>query len=82
LGICTPILGGWTSVVTSPVAFLTRPARWMQLLGSHQRGLSAAPNFAFDLAAARVSDADMAGCDLGDVLAIMSGAERVQPSTV
>ncbi|PRC43238.1 acyl-CoA synthetase, partial [Mycobacterium sp. ITM-2017-0098] len=39
LGICTPILGGWTSVVTSPVAFLTRPARWMQLLGSHQRGL-------------------------------------------
>ncbi|PRC45229.1 acyl-CoA synthetase, partial [Mycobacterium sp. ITM-2017-0098] len=32
--------------------------------------------------AARVSDADMAGCDLGDVLAIMSGAERVQPSTV
>jgi acyl-CoA synthetase (AMP-forming)/AMP-acid ligase II len=81
LGICTPILGGWTSVVTSPVAFLTRPARWMQLLGT-RRGLSAAPNFAFDLAAARVSDADMAGCDLGDVLAIMSGAERVQPSTV
>ncbi|VEG54653.1 acyl-CoA synthetase [Mycolicibacterium aurum] len=82
LGICTPILGGWTSVVTSPIAFLTRPARWLQLLGAHQRGLSAAPNFAFDLAAARVSDADMAGCDLGDVLAIMSGAERVQPSTV
>lgn len=82
LGICTPILGGWTSVVTSPVAFLTRPARWMQLLGTHERGLSAAPNFAFDLAAARVSDADMAGCDLSGVLAIMSGAERVQPSTV
>ena len=82
LGICTPILGGWKTVVTSPVAFLTRPARWMQLLGTHEHGLSAAPNFAFDLAAARISDADMAGCDLGNVLAIMSGAERVQPSSV
>ena len=82
LGICTPILGGWKTVVTSPVAFLTRPARWMQLLGTHERGLSAAPNFAFDLATARISDADMAGCDLSGVLAIMSGAERVQPATV
>ncbi|PRC50825.1 acyl-CoA synthetase, partial [Mycobacterium sp. ITM-2017-0098] len=69
-------------MVTSPVAFLTRPARWMQLLGSHQRGLSAAARSNAKLGAARVSDADMAGCDLGDVLAIMSGAERVQPSTV
>jgi acyl-CoA synthetase (AMP-forming)/AMP-acid ligase II len=82
LGICTPILGGWTTVFTSPVAFLTKPARWMQLLGSHQWGLTAAPNFAFDLAAARTTDADMAGADLGNVLAIMSGAERVQPGTV
>ncbi|MGE0218960.1 AMP-binding protein [Mycolicibacterium sp.] len=82
LGICTPILGGWHSVLTSPLAFLTRPARWLQLLGRHRRALSAAPNFAFDLAAARTSDADLAGCDLGDVLAIMSGAERVHPATV
>ncbi len=82
LGICTPILGGWRTVVTSPVAFLARPARWMQLLAAHERSLSAAPNFAFDLAAARISDADLAGCDLSGVLAIMSGAERVQPSTV
>ncbi|MDG4668902.1 AMP-binding protein [Mycobacterium sp. 236(2023)] len=82
LGICTPILGGWKTVFTSPVAFLTKPARWMQLLASHEWGLTAAPNFAFDLTAARTSDADMAGRDLGNVLAIMSGAERVQPATV
>jgi acyl-CoA synthetase (AMP-forming)/AMP-acid ligase II len=82
LGICTPILGGWETVFTSPVAFLTRPARWMQQLGSRRRALSAAPNFAFDLAAARTTDADLAGADLSDVLAIMSGAERVHPATV
>ncbi|MCV7284152.1 AMP-binding protein [Mycolicibacterium wolinskyi] len=82
LGICAPILGGWETVFTSPIAFLTRPARWMQLLSNRQWGLSAAPNFAFDLAAARTTDEDMAGRDLGNVLAIMSGAERVQPVTV
>ncbi|MFB1297439.1 fatty-acid--AMP ligase [Mycobacterium sp. pW049] len=82
LGICTPILGGWKTVFTSPMAFLTKPARWIQLLGSHEWGLTAAPNFAFDLTAARTADADIAGTDLGNILAIMSGAERVQPATV
>ena len=64
LGICTPILGGWKTVFTSPMAFLTKPARWIQLLGSHEWGLTAAPNFAFDLTAARTADADIAGTDL------------------
>lgn len=82
LGICAPILGGWEAVFTSPLAFLARPARWMQLLADSHLSLSAAPNFAFDLAAARTTDEDMAGRDLGDVLAIISGAERVQPATV
>ncbi|MBI3215260.1 MAG: AMP-binding protein [Mycobacterium sp.] len=82
LGICTPILGGWTTVVTSPISFLAKPARWIQMMGTHTKALSAAPNFAFDLAAARTSDDDLAGVDLSDVLAIFSGAERVQPTTV
>ena len=82
LGICAPILGGYRSVVMHPVAFLQRPARWIQLTASNTRVMTAAPNFAFDLTAARTSDADMAGLDLGDVLAIYSGAERVQPATL
>ena len=81
-GMCTGIFGGWPSVITSPIAFLQRPARWMQLLASNPQVLSAAPNFAFDLAAARTSDDDMAGLDLGDVLFIISGAERVNPATI
>ncbi len=79
LGICAPILGGWHSVVMSPIAFLQRPARWLQQMAIRTRALTAAPNFALDLAAARSSDEDLAGLDLGDVLAIICGAERVQP---
>lgn len=82
LGVCAPILGGWRTVVMSPLAFLARPARWMQQLGSHPHALTAAPNFAFDLASARTSDDDLAGCDFGNVLSIMSGAERVHDVTV
>lgn len=82
LGVCAPILGGWRTIVLSPLAFLARPARWMQLVGSHPHALTAAPNFAFDLAAARTSDDDLAGCDFGNVLSIMSGAERVHDVTV
>lgn len=82
LGVCAPILGGWRTVVMSPLSFLARPARWLQQVGTHPHALTAAPNFAFDLAAARTSDEDLAGCDFGDVLSIMSGAERVHDVTV
>lgn len=82
LGICAPILGGWHSVLMSPIAFLQRPARWLRQLALRSRALTAAPNFALDLAAARTSDDDLAGLDLGDVLTIICGAERVQPVSV
>ncbi len=77
LGVCAPILGGWRTVVMSPLSFLARPARWLQQVGTHPHALTAAPNFAFDLAAARTTDEDLAGCDFANVLSIMSGAERV-----
>lgn len=82
LGMCVPILGGVHTVVTSPMAFLQRPARWMQLVASHPRALSAGPNFAYELAAGRTTDDDMAGLDLSNVMNLLSGAERVHAATV
>lgn len=82
VGICVPILAGQHAVLTSPVSFLSRPARWMQLLAGSSRALSAAPNFAFDLAARKTSDEDMAGLDLGHVHSILNGSERVQAATL
>jgi fatty acid CoA ligase FadD28 len=54
----------------------------LQLLASNRKAWSAAPNFAFDLAARKTSDEDMAGLDLGEVLHILNGSERVQPATL
>jgi fatty acid CoA ligase FadD21 len=82
LGICAPILGGWRADLTSPTAFLERPARWVRALAQNSRAFSAAPNFAFELAARKTTDSDLAGLDLGGVVGIISGAERVEVATV
>lgn len=82
LGICAPILNGWRGQLTNPIAFLERPARWMRSLAENPHAWSAAPNFAFDLAARKTKDNDLAGLDLSGVLGIISGAERVEPATL
>ncbi len=81
LGIYLPVMIGRPAVLMSPVAFLQKPARWMQQLASN-RSFSAAPNFAFELAAYRTSDDDMAGFDLASVHTILSGSERIHAATI
>ena len=82
LGVCAPILGGFRADLTSPVAFLEKPARWMRSLAESPHTWSSAPNFAFDMAARKTADSDLAGLDLGGVLGIISGAERVESATL
>lgn len=82
LGVCAPILGGFRAELSSPVAFLEKPVRWLAALAENPHAWSSAPNFAFELAARKTTERDMAGLDLGGVLGIISGAERVDPATL
>lgn len=82
LGVIAPILGGFRTEITSPLAFLARPARWIQALGTYPHVYTAGPNFAFELAVKRTTDEDMVGYDLSNVLTIVSGSERVHPATL
>jgi acyl-CoA synthetase (AMP-forming)/AMP-acid ligase II len=82
LGIIMPILAGSPTQLTSPMAFLRRPARWLQLLARNACTISAAPNFAFELTVRKITDDEMAGLDLGGVHTILNGSERVQPETL
>ncbi|MDH6195955.1 fatty acid CoA ligase FadD21 [Mycobacterium frederiksbergense] len=82
LGVCAPILGGYRAALSSPVGFLEKPARWIRALAENYQAFSAAPNFALDLAARKTTDNDLAGLDLGGVLGIINGAERVEPATL
>ena len=68
VGVFTSVaLGGDPAVLMSPIAFMQRPARWIQQLASHPHTFTAAPNFAFELAVKRTTDEDLAGLDLGGV---------------
>jgi long-chain fatty acid adenylase/transferase FadD26 len=81
-GVCAPLVSGRRAVLMSPMSFLQRPARWMQQLALNPGSFTAAPNFAFELAVRRTTDDDLAGLDLGGVLGICSGSERVHAATV
>lgn len=82
LGVVAPILGGYRGELSSPIAFLQRPARWVQAMSGDRPVWSASPNFALELAASRTTDEDMAGRDLGNVVGLISGSERIHPATL
>jgi long-chain fatty acid adenylase/transferase FadD26 len=82
LGVTGAVTFGVQSVLTSPMAFLQKPARYMQMLAANTSAFSAVPNFGFELAVRRTSDADMAGLDLGNVHTVLSGSERVHAATI
>jgi long-chain fatty acid adenylase/transferase FadD26 len=82
LGVTGALTTGLHSVLMSPMAFLQRPARWAQQLAKNSRPFTAVPNFAFELAARRTTDADMAGLDLSHVHTVLSGSERVHAATI
>jgi 1-acyl-sn-glycerol-3-phosphate acyltransferase len=77
-----PLYFGFPLVLMSPLAFLARPARWLQALSRHRGTISAAPNFAYELCAQKVRDEDLHGVDLSAWRFALNGAEPVSASTL
>ena len=69
-------------VLMSPLAFLARPALWLQTISLHRGTISAAPNFAYELCMRHVSDDARAGLDLSSWRLALNGAEPVSPTTL
>jgi 1-acyl-sn-glycerol-3-phosphate acyltransferase len=78
----TLLLFGVPLAVMSPLAFLTRPERWLWAFHKHHGTISAAPNFAYELCVRKVADKDIAGLDLSSWRAALNGAEPVNPETL
>jgi len=66
------LIGAWLTLlhygtplaVMSPLAFLTRPERWLQAFHKHRGTITAAPNFAYELCVRKIADKDIEGVDL------------------
>lgn len=73
---------GFPLVIMSPLAFLARPQRWLWAIHRHRGTLSAAPNFAYELAARKIDERDLEGLDLSSWRYAFNGAEPVVPDTI
>lgn len=83
IGACLGSMSiGFRLVLMSPLAFLARPQRWLDAIHHHRATISAAPNFAYELCANKLTDSDLAGLDLSCWRLAYNGAEPVSPDTL
>jgi len=80
-----PIVLGGHYAFMSPLHFIQRPLRWLQMIGRFGSIGSGAPNFALDLcvkAADKAVQEDLRGLDLSCLRVILCGAEPVNADVV
>jgi len=77
-----PTVTGIPLAVMSPLAFLSRPERWLRAIDKHRGTISPAPNFAYELCVRKVADKDIEGLDLSSWRAATNGAEPVVAATL
>ncbi|MGW3202933.1 fatty acyl-AMP ligase [Streptomyces sp. NPDC001135] len=74
-------LGG-TAVLLSPVAFVKRPANWLETISRYGLTVSGAPDSAYELCVRRVNDSQLAGLDLSGWRVAVNGGEPVTAATM
>jgi len=77
-----PLFTGIPFVVMSPLAFLSKPERWLRAIHRHRATISPAPNFAYELCVRKIPDMDLQGLDLSCWRAATNGAEPVHRDTL
>lgn len=86
MGLIGFVLG--TLIVDLPVVlmqtahFARAPRRWLELISKHRGTITYAPNFAYQLAAKRVRDKDIAALDLSSLRVAGCGAEPIRAKTL
>ena len=81
-GVLQTLYCGGSSTLLSPVAFLQKPARWLQAISRTGATISGGPNFAYDLCVDKVAPEQRAGLDLSRWSVAFNGAEPVRPETL
>lgn len=77
-----PLATGVPLVSLSPLAFLSRPVRWLEAISRHRGTLSPAPNFAYELCVRKIADEELKDLDLSCWRAALNGAEPVRMETI
>ncbi|MCE2793103.1 MAG: aminotransferase class I/II-fold pyridoxal phosphate-dependent enzyme [Planctomycetota bacterium] len=81
-GILNPMFVGMASTLMSPIAFLTKPVRWLETISRFRATTCGGPNFAFALCTEKVTHEQCEGLDLSCWDLAFNGAEPVRASTL
>ncbi|MGD8377967.1 MAG: AMP-binding protein [Gammaproteobacteria bacterium] len=84
------LIGAWLGslyysvplVLMSPLAFLSHPVRWLQVIHQYRGTISGGPNFGFELCLRALEAQPPAGLDLACWRVAFNGAEPVSPETL
>lgn len=82
IGALQAFFVGANLVLMSPLAFLKQPVRLLKAISDYRGTTSAAPNFAYDLIARRVTPEQLTGLDLSTWHVALNGAEPVRRRTI
>ena len=77
-GVLHPMHAGFPIVLMSPIAFLQRPARWLEAMTRHRGTLTGAPSSAYQQCVDRIGEEERAGLDLSPWTRAINGAEPVR----
>jgi len=92
LAVIAPFTAGWNCNMMSPLDFIQNPLLWIQLMSKLQANWSAAPNFAYRLAARKFIEAKtqsnkrairdpIPNLDLSSISFLLNAAEPIQVDT-
>ena len=79
-GILQPMLAGIPVTQMAPLAFLQRPARWLEAISNLGATAAGGPNFGYDLCVEAIKPEDREGLDLSRWRIAMNGAEPIRPA--
>ena len=80
-GVFMSIFDGHLSVLMAPVAFIQRPARWLEAITKYRGTVSGGPNFSFDLCARKITPEEIERLDLSSWKLAFNSAEPVRAET-
>ncbi|WP_433710861.1 fatty acyl-AMP ligase [Nocardia sp. CA-084685] len=80
--VATPLQFGVEVVCVSPTHFLRAPLVWMDLITRYRGTMTAAPNFAYEIAARRMELAPDGAFDLSSMRFALNGAEPIDATAI
>jgi acyl-CoA synthetase (AMP-forming)/AMP-acid ligase II len=80
--VVTSVFRGGSAILMPPTAFMLRPVFWLETITRFGAHMACAPNFAYDMCAQRVTEAQLPGLDLSSWQVALNGAEPVRADTL